>query len=669
MKISVIMPVYNGEKYLNEAIDSILNQTFKDFEFIIINDCSSDNTDDIIKSYKDDRIVYLVNEKNLGISDTLNRGFSVAKGEYVARMDSDDIALPDRFEKQVAYLDANQNVGVCGSNAIVFSEDNEYITTLPVEHKDIFFELYFSSQLIHPTVMIRKNVLDSLDCLYDRSWNGREDYELWTRLIQITKFHNIKQPLLRYRVHSSQITSNKKPDYIEKTAEIKYKFFKSTSISISFDECLIFSRYCVGKTDFSLYELNVIRNILNSIFKAHKSGFKIYFIHLHKLSVLKKKPVINNLTSYTVTCHDVYNYGASLQAYALQQYLFKIGICNSVIDYIPCYLSRLFDFKSIPDKISNNFALTILYKIYLFIVQLRCVPKYIRYKRFNKNHLKLTSKKYTDNNQMKCLAPADIYFCGSDQIWNNYNFDCGKDPGFFLDFAPENSYRFSYAASFGSDKVDSEYNKFVYDMTSKFDMISVREKSGIEILNNLGINNVELVADPVFLLDKCEWGRISKKSKCKKPYILVYTFDNKEFADKVVNDLSNQNNLEIKDFSFRKNAYSSGPLEFLNLIKNAEIIVTNSFHAIAFSIIFNKKFIAVSRSEGGLSERIDNILNVFELTDRKLDSLDNAQHLYDLEIDYEKVNNSKEIFVSKSKKYIERCIGLAKENNRTDTTK
>ena len=153
MKMSVIMPVYNGEKYLKEAIDSILNQTFSDFEFIIVNDCSSDNTEDIIKSYKDNRIVYLKNEENSGVATTLNRGLDIAKGEYIARMDADDISLPKRFEKQVDFMDKNKNCIICGSNTELFGAISGR-TYVPLTDSAIRATVIFSSPFTHPTVMI-----------------------------------------------------------------------------------------------------------------------------------------------------------------------------------------------------------------------------------------------------------------------------------------------------------------------------------------------------------------------------------------------------------------------------------------------------------------------------------------------------------------------------------
>ena len=140
-RISVIMPAYNAEKYIREAIDSILAQTYTDFEFIIIDDASTDATASIVESYSDERIRFFRNEHNMGVANTLNRGLDLAVGEYIARMDSDDISLPERFAKQVEFMDTHTDVIVCGSNAIVFGDGiNEYKTGVSLDNQSICFQ-------------------------------------------------------------------------------------------------------------------------------------------------------------------------------------------------------------------------------------------------------------------------------------------------------------------------------------------------------------------------------------------------------------------------------------------------------------------------------------------------------------------------------------------------
>lgn len=210
-KVSVIMPAYNAEKYIAEAIDSILCQTFRDFEFIILNDCSKDRTEEIILSYKDDRIVYLKNEQNMGVAATLNKGLAAAKGEYIARMDADDISMPERFERQVNYLDANENTVVLGTLVQIFDEQgNTRQGGYQASPEQMKIDLLFDSALAHPSVMMRRDVILTLGG-YDREYEGMEDYELWCRVAAEYDIAIYPELLLRYRIHSAQVTQQVSP--------------------------------------------------------------------------------------------------------------------------------------------------------------------------------------------------------------------------------------------------------------------------------------------------------------------------------------------------------------------------------------------------------------------------------------------------------------------------
>lgn len=203
--VSVVMPVYNGEKYLKEAIDSILNQTFKDFELLLINDASTDNSEKIINSYNDSRIIYIKNEQNLGLIKTLNKGLDFAKGEFVARMDQDDISHSERFEKQLIIFKKNPEIGVCGTWFTLFRENHEdKIIEHPEYNDSIKIGLLTSCFIGHPTVMMRKKAIENYR--YDINYQAAEDFELWTRLIRVTQFYNIQESLLKYRFHSSNIS-------------------------------------------------------------------------------------------------------------------------------------------------------------------------------------------------------------------------------------------------------------------------------------------------------------------------------------------------------------------------------------------------------------------------------------------------------------------------------
>lgn len=203
-KISVIMPVYNLAPYIEESICSILTQTYSDFELLIIDDGSTDGTLDIIRKFDDSRIKLICHSINLGLIETLNQGIDLSTGEYIARMDGDDIALPHRFERQVAYMDAHPHYGVCGSQVQFLGRDG--VTTKPLNHEEIKCWQLFHCTIVHPTVMIRKSVLENHGIRYLYYYHA-EDYEIWNRLAAVTQLVNLPDVLLLYRVHANQVSS------------------------------------------------------------------------------------------------------------------------------------------------------------------------------------------------------------------------------------------------------------------------------------------------------------------------------------------------------------------------------------------------------------------------------------------------------------------------------
>lgn len=291
-KISVVMPVYNGEKYICETMDSVLNQTFGDFEFIIINDASKDRTEEIIKSYNDDRIVYLINEQNLGVAGTLNRGLENAKGEYIARIDADDIAIAERFEKQVAFMDAHPDVGVCGSHIRIFEEDGAERDFIYSEtDKELRVDMLFNSGFAHPAVMLRKSVLDENNIFYNLEFEKAEDYRMWYDIMKKSMGHNLQEPLLRYRHHSNQVTKTNVKE--QTTAVTKMRKVMYDTLNLGTQEYLeVFSKICNGVRTFDEAEYKKARNWMEKSLasdneydkKALKKVLSIINYDIHKKS-------------------------------------------------------------------------------------------------------------------------------------------------------------------------------------------------------------------------------------------------------------------------------------------------------------------------------------------------------------------------------------------------
>jgi len=205
-KISILMPVYNGEKYLAEAINSILHQTYTNFEFIIINDGSNDRTAEIINSFNDPRIRVINNLTNLGLVVSLNTGINQSTCRYIARMDSDDISLPKRLEIQKKYLDDHQSVGIVGSRSRIIGENHGHSNKPIVDPVEIKTSLLFSTPLVHPSVMMRRDLLISNNLFYDVNFKNAEDYDLWSRASQCFDLANINEVLLLYRMHPKNIS-------------------------------------------------------------------------------------------------------------------------------------------------------------------------------------------------------------------------------------------------------------------------------------------------------------------------------------------------------------------------------------------------------------------------------------------------------------------------------
>ncbi len=208
-RVSVVMSVYNGERYVGEAIESILNQTFRDFEFIIVDDGSVDSTPRILASYQDPRI-RIYRQPNRGQSSALNRGIRHASGGYIARMDADDVSFPERLEREVSFLDAHREIGLVGTWCVKVDvgTGKKRVQSLPEDDIAIRKFMTVDNPFIHSSIMVRKSVLDTVG-LYDEGliW---QDYELWVRVAKSHRMANIREPLIMRRKHPGSLTRTTK---------------------------------------------------------------------------------------------------------------------------------------------------------------------------------------------------------------------------------------------------------------------------------------------------------------------------------------------------------------------------------------------------------------------------------------------------------------------------
>ena len=360
----------------------------------------------------------------------------------------------------------------------------------------------------------------------------------------------------------------------------------------------------------------------------------------------------------TITCHDVYNHGASLQAYALQTYLESMGHSVEIIDYKPDYLSRHYLLWSVDNPIFDKPFIKQLYLMAKLPGRLVALKRKKVFDAFTKLYLKRTACRYYSNEELKANPPhADVYIAGSDQIWNTL-FQNGRDAAFYLDFAPKEAKRISYGASFATEDVVEEYKPFVRKMLQNFDVISIRERCSLSLLASLGREDGIAVCDPVFLLSKEQWNEVASHTHEKERYLLVYDTEHSAKIQEIAQQIAKEKNLKIYNISgFRlgyvdKDMWASSPLDFVQLIRDADYVVSNSFHATAFSLIYERDFCVVNRSEG-INERMKSLLMSYNIVGRLVTSY-SASLLNP--IDYRVVNPLLQKDINDSKEFLKKVL-------------
>jgi len=279
--ISVVMAVYNGEDYLRGSIESILNQTYKNFEFIIVNDFSTDSTLNIIKSYNDKRIRVINNEKNLGQTRSLNVGIRSATGEYVARIDADDFSYPARIERQMDFFIHNPEFDLIGTSGHILDKSGKKrsISLAPTSQEEIFFRMFFDNPVIHISALAKREKILMLGG-YDESFTIAQDYDLWSRfLINGFKIGNLKDILVSYRIHSGTVSKKNGCDKgIRETSEILYRNICSfTNLNIEREKAHLLRKICIVPVpeELSYKDCEALLNLFLEIFVNLKAQFKI----------------------------------------------------------------------------------------------------------------------------------------------------------------------------------------------------------------------------------------------------------------------------------------------------------------------------------------------------------------------------------------------------------
>ncbi len=253
-RVSIIMPVYNNAAFVQEAIHSMLIQTFKDFELIVIDDGSKDGSAELIDQFKDPRIRKIIHRQNRGVVSVLNEGLGLATGEYIARMDSDDISTPDRLNIQVSFMDQNPAVGLSAGAFTTFIGGRPKIN--PFSHEEIKTWLLFHCCIAHPTVIMRNSIVQQLGVRYDSNYPHAEDYELWNRLAFQTQLANLPVNMLYYRTHSGQVSHLHRAIQNDSARRVRQRQFSRLGLHLSDEEnriMLDFIHFNINPADYPGY--------------------------------------------------------------------------------------------------------------------------------------------------------------------------------------------------------------------------------------------------------------------------------------------------------------------------------------------------------------------------------------------------------------------------------
>lgn len=324
--VSVILPVYNSDKYLSESINSILNQTYKNFELIVVNDGSIDTSGNIILSFKDSRIIYLKNDSNRGIAFSTNRAFDIAKGKYIAGADSDDIYLENRLEVQLNFMEENSDIDISGAGYIAFGA-NEYQFSASYNNEQIRSYFLWGMLIANPCFMIKRSFLDKHNLRYNESIYASQDYEFYERIASSTqaKFSVIKNVLFKYRIHENNISTKCRSIAKATSFLVRERQLKKLLDADFKREFLLFLELTYSGAINNFSEVVSCLKLLFDIKKAN-SEKSIYPIKDFNANIKQKYFMIGKRAIFIARCHKFTTRQMMLLPLILMFYFLKIAV-------------------------------------------------------------------------------------------------------------------------------------------------------------------------------------------------------------------------------------------------------------------------------------------------------------------------------------------------------
>ena len=669
-KVSVIIPMYNSELFIRKCLQSVMDQTYPELEILVIDDGSTDRGPQICRemSCLDDRIC-LHPQKNGGVSRARNQGLHMASGKYVFFLDSDDAIHPCLLQELVGQME-EQSAGLafCGYRKLdnrglekALEEETECAGPLQWESADkaAAEEWFHISHVQELTGIGGKMILKSLtgELWFDESLVNGEDtlflYQLVSRQIRIVR---LSETWYYYRMHPQSATHmtagirNKeyfesirrvrdqeiqkgRPEYavtwenfIVQQIENHYLALKGAKDR---DGCAVLKRTAALERKEPLFRQLFFS--MRFLFCCCFSCYPLYVLLRRMMPVLLKMKGSKRMDEKKadvgiITFHCSNNYGAMLQTYGLKSFLNNSGIRADVVRYEPPYMTgRHWWIPYVPFKGASSRIWCVVNLFTGFAAHLKMGRNFAGQRanmnRFRKEHLiRRGQRRIWFENGLSSLSYR-YYIVGSDQIWNP-NITCGLRRAYFGAF--KNRYKekvVAYAASFGGISVPAAYDDAFQELIKHVDAVSMREEAAIPYVKKFYPGAVTAVLDPVFFLKKAEWEKV-EKAPDRSGYIFVYITERNRNLSDYARKLSQDTGLPVlevrtgqlgtqEDFSVD---FTAGPAEFLGYIHKADYVVTNSFHAVAFSILYQKKFLAFAHSN--LGARLQNILHIHGLEDR-----------------------------------------------------
>ena len=555
--ISVIIPVYNGEKYISECIESVLKQTFRDFEIIVINDGSTDNTAEICRKFKNIRYFY---QENKGVSKAREKGLQVSKGEYITFIDSDDTIKSDFLETMLCEME-NCDIVCCNSIDEIEYKSDIYINEDEIlTDKERIYKDYFSLKRYTTCIwgkLFKRSILEKVEF---PQMEYAEDTFVVQRYFEICG----KIKLLRYAGYFYRDNEHGKMHGFMGVRE-KLDMLKC-SLYIC-DECIKYpSVVSMAKRRLteSLFDLLVHFDMKNEIVEkafalAEKRSLKGMALFFYRHLKIKRK----GLKIGIYTFQDYENYGNRLQNYAVHYIFSQYGNVYN-------FGNRFCNFKYLAWRLTNGKIAEIFKSKNYRVYKLADFSRKMKYSR----------------------KKADICVYGSDQIFNPYYSN-----EFLIN--PRTKNNIAFCASFGIGEIPKD--NIFREGLPKFDFVSFREKRGAEMYFEIMGKNAEILLEPVMYVSKEHWRSLEK---CPKG------FENRSY---------------IFEYFIDENREQWSVEEFLYLIDHAEKVVTNSYHACVFAIIFGKPFTVTEREGISMQSRFDTLLKKaesgidFEVERRKID--------------------------------------------------